>query len=310
MIVVKIPKSVMLELTYKCNHRCKFCYCPWENYENHPLYGKQDELTAANWLRVVTMLKALGIERIGLSGGEPLSKEGLFDLLRHIRDNGLQVVLITNGIFMNEGFISVFKEIGSSLLGIGLSLPGIATYSYHTGTESNNSEKVLYWIRRLSEEGITVHLNVTATLQNLHELSDIITKGFVSGAKALSLSRFVVGGRGSSFRDELSLSDEGVIQTLDIAERTLRMIDQRGVFMSKLPLCALPADRQYKRLRIGGVCGAARKTFTIDPSGYIRVCVQSAKRVGHIFSDDIVEVETVRGRQIVDRPSRSVCRDG
>jgi len=291
MKLIDIPKSAMLELTYKCNFKCKFCYCPWESSESLHLYEKREELSPDSWLRIIRLLKSYGVRRIGLSGGEPLAKNGLLYILEAINSDDIlkedmKFSLITNGTLLREEFVPIFKALRMEL---GISLPGLKTYSFHTSIEDMRFDAVLNWIARLSKEGIIVHLNVTATRKNLFELSDIIIQGFSAGAHSLSLSRFVAGGRGYDFRDDISLVDSDVIKMLDITENTLRLLNKSGILMSKLPICSLPTDRLYRNVRISSLCGAAKRTFTIDPSGYIRVCTQSSKRVGHIFSDTLIE---------------------
>lgn len=51
---MKFPKSVVLELTYRCNHKCLFCSCPWENNFSH--YEKGQELDVREWEKAIDIL--------------------------------------------------------------------------------------------------------------------------------------------------------------------------------------------------------------------------------------------------------------
>ena len=83
-----LPPSVVLELTYRCNHRCLFCSCPWEAPGS--AYPKGKELDLKEWMEVVDRLYAKGVRTFSVSGGEALLKDCLPELLVYIREEGLQ----------------------------------------------------------------------------------------------------------------------------------------------------------------------------------------------------------------------------
>ena len=87
MKIVPLPKSVALELTYRCNHKCKFCSCPWD--APNSVYPKGEELSVCEWTKVVDILYSKGIESFSISGGEVLLKKGLRQFLGIL---GLKVI--------------------------------------------------------------------------------------------------------------------------------------------------------------------------------------------------------------------------
>jgi len=292
MNAVIFPKTAILELTYECNHQCKFCSCPWENTENPNLFfEKKEELSISQWKKALSILEQYGIENVGISGGEALLKEGLGDLLLYIRENtnlnkDKKITLISNGEAMNETFLALFVDVGVHL---SLSLPGLDTFAEHTGSINNSASNVLHWIKRASEEGITTTVNVTATKQNIRELYEIIANAFLAGSDTLLLNRFLVGGRGISYKDELSLSREELKEALNIADTILEASGRVGAMGTETPPCAFDW-KEYKHLATGSICAAAKHNgfFVIDPSGYIRACNHSPKRLGHIFEKMII----------------------
>ena len=51
---ITFPKTAILEITYACNHGCKFCSCPWENTENENVFfEKREELTIDDWKKAL-----------------------------------------------------------------------------------------------------------------------------------------------------------------------------------------------------------------------------------------------------------------
>jgi len=79
-------------------------------------YSKEDELTLDGWKAALSALEALGVRQVGISGGEPLLKDCLVGLLRHIRERtglneGQGINVVSNGKLMDEDTLSVFMEI-------------------------------------------------------------------------------------------------------------------------------------------------------------------------------------------------------
>ena len=70
-----LPKSVALELTYKCNHHCLFCSCPW--YAPNSSYPLGKELSTTQWKWVIEKLYDYGVKTFSLSGGEALLRDDL-----------------------------------------------------------------------------------------------------------------------------------------------------------------------------------------------------------------------------------------
>ena len=291
-IRVKFPETAVLELTYECNQKCIFCSCPWENTEIASFfYEKRKELSIDDWKKALLILEGSGVSRVAFSGGEALLKEGLADLLYYIRsDTELnqdeKIVVISNGAAMNERFLSIFKETGVHL---SLSLPGLLTFPYHVGTDANTAENVLHWLTRAKEESVETTVNITVTKRNFHEFYETIANGLIAGADTVLLNRFLVGGRGIKYQAELSLSKEEMIAVLDIAEDVLELSKRIGSVGTEYPLCLIKESRKkFKRLQIGSLCAAAKEFFVLDPSGFIRTCNHSPKRVGYIFDDQII----------------------
>jgi len=292
MNTVKLPKSVVLEMTYQCNQQCIFCSCPWENTENAALfYEKRKELSIEEWKKALKILEESGVRHVSISGGEALLKEGLDDLLHYIRENtklnrGQKIVVISNGAAMSERFLSLFKETDVHL---SLSMPGLLTYPYHTGFGANTASNVLHWLTRSKEESIETTVNITVTKQNFNELYETIANGLIAGADTLLLNRFLVGGRGVTYQKELSLSKEEMRSILDTAEDVLALSKRIGSVGTEYPLCIIKeGGKTYKQLNVGSRCAAGKEFFVVDPSGYIRTCNHSPKRIGYIFDEQIV----------------------
>ena len=286
---VYIPASVVLELTYRCNHRCLFCSCPWEaETADAPKYKKDKELRFEDWKKVLDKLHTLGVKYITISGGEALLKDCLMDLLEYIRSENIynrneSIVLISNGLLMDETFLKAFKKYNVHL---SLSLPGLHTFERHTGVD--NAAGVLRWLGEARKMGITTTVNVTVTNINYGELYETVANGLLAGADMVLLNRFLAGGRGLSHVKELSLTREQLNGMLDITEEILQLSNRNGSVGTEFPRCVINDIQKYKRLKIGSLCAAAKSFFVIDPAGWVRACNHSPRKVGHVFDEKMI----------------------
>lgn len=286
---IVIPKTAILELTYRCNHFCKFCSCPWEvEADGYQRYTKGKEMSLEEWKQALNVLQGLGIENISISGGEALLSPYLLDLLEYIRNGdmfnkGVDIVLISNGLLMNEVYLKAFKQYGVHL---SMSLPGIDTFAKHTGVD--NAAGVLHWFEEAKNIGLHTTVNVTVTQLNYHELFNTLAMSLIAGADTVLLNRFLPGGRGLTYVDELMLSREQLNGMLDIAEEVLEHSGRTGSVGTEFPRCVINNIDKYKRLNISTMCAAAKEFFVVDPSGYVRVCNHSPRKVGHILDTAIV----------------------
>jgi len=300
--IPSLPKTAVLELTYKCNHKCLYCSCPWElpagpdgrNFQEvdlngYPKFEKGEELNLSEWKKAMDILEQNGVQSLSLSGGETLLKPELPEIIAYIREKnvfnkGRYIVVISNGLAMNEEYLSLFKKYKVHL---SLSLPGINTFEKHTGVD--NALGVLHWFKRAEQEGVQTTANVTVTNINYHELRETLSYALIAGADTLLLNRFLIGGRGVCYQDELSLTHDQIRGMLDTAEEVLAKAGRYGGAGTEIPFCVLKKyEHLYEHLNIGFLCAAAKRFFVVDPSGSIRACNHSPRKVGHIFNQPLI----------------------
>ena len=99
------PTGAQLELTYKCNQRCRHCY------NKSGECTDKSELSIDEWKKVARELGELGIFQCVLSGGEPtLLGDSLFEIMDILNEYGVKFIVITNGMLINEKNIEKFKK--------------------------------------------------------------------------------------------------------------------------------------------------------------------------------------------------------
>jgi pyrroloquinoline quinone biosynthesis protein E len=97
---------MVAELTYRCPLHCAFCSNPVD-------FAKvQSELSTEEWFRVLGEARALGAVQLGLTGGEPLSRPDLEQIVGEAHRLGFYTNLITSGVGLNETRMRALKDAG------------------------------------------------------------------------------------------------------------------------------------------------------------------------------------------------------
>jgi pyrroloquinoline quinone biosynthesis protein E len=100
------PLWLLAELTYRCPLHCVFCYNPTR------YAAVQNELNTAQWVDVMTQARKLGAAQLGFSGGEPLLRDDLEELVQEAHRLGYYTNLITSGVGLNAARAQRLKDAG------------------------------------------------------------------------------------------------------------------------------------------------------------------------------------------------------
>ena len=90
---MNLPRVLTAELTYRCNHTCLFCSCPWEADRTI----KATELSAGEWVDVFRAVRQRGVEQVTFSGGEATLRDDFFEILDAAKELGFSIGVISNG---------------------------------------------------------------------------------------------------------------------------------------------------------------------------------------------------------------------
>jgi len=98
----RVPLHGTLELTFRCNMRCGFCYCPAT-----PESSPEPELSAQELRRIVDEIAGAGCLTLLLTGGEPLVRPDFKEIYTFVRKQGIFITLFTNGTCLHEDVADV-----------------------------------------------------------------------------------------------------------------------------------------------------------------------------------------------------------
>lgn len=131
------PLWLLAEVTHSCPLQCPYCSNPLN------LVAKKDELDTEGWFRVLHEARKIGATQLGFSGGEPLLRKDLGDLIGEARRLGYYTNLITSGVGMDADKVAHFKEQGLDHIQISFQSDDMALNDYLAGCDSYEQKKAM-----------------------------------------------------------------------------------------------------------------------------------------------------------------------
>ncbi len=181
----------------RCNLRCVHCYSHSrdQEYSGH--------LDHAEGIALIDDLAAFGVPVILFSGGEPLMRPDILELIAHARGKGCRAVLSTNGTLITPEVAGQLKDVGLSYVGV--SLDGLrATNDRFRGVQGA-FDKALAGIRTCLETGIKVGLRFTINRRNAADIDGMFDLIASEGIPRVCFYHLAYTGRGSKLvRDDLT----------------------------------------------------------------------------------------------------------
>jgi len=204
------PRWLLAELTYKCPLQCPYCSNPLD-YAKH-----NNEISTEDWKRVLSEARKMGAVQLGFSGGEPLVRQDLTELVKHARELGYYTNLITSGYGLTEEKILQLKEAGLDHIQVSIQASTQDLNDHIAGTESfQNKQEVA---RLVKKNGYPMVLCVVIHRENIHQMADILKMAEELGADYLELANTQYYGWAHVNRDLLMPSKEQYQEAETIAQ--------------------------------------------------------------------------------------------
>jgi pyrroloquinoline quinone biosynthesis protein E len=160
------PLWLLAELTYRCPLQCPYCSNPIE------IAKYRDELDTDTWIRVLREARSMGAAQLGFSGGEPLLRADLEDLITEARGLGYYSNLITSGVGMDEARVASFKAAGLDHIQISFQASDEELNNFLGGTASFQHK--LAMARAVKQHEYPMVLNIVIHRHNIDLIEDII----------------------------------------------------------------------------------------------------------------------------------------
>lgn len=242
--VVPTPRIVFWETTGACNLRCIHCRREWEDAtdrELSTLEAKQlliDPISNARWHSILVF-----------SGGEPLMRSDLFELIEYAAHRGLTPAVATNATQVNDSIAQRFSELGVSRVSVSLDGSSADTHDRFRGLPGSFDD-ALRGIRALRKANVEVQINVTFTKANLEDAPAMLDLVQALDACAIHVFLLVPVGCGVDLPESIRLEPAQV-------ERLLTYFDeQAGARNLEIRATCAP---QAQRIRMQRAAARERK---------------------------------------------------
>jgi len=269
---IGFPAHPVWEMTSACNLHCIHC---------HALGGKpaDDELTTEEAKRLMDQLAEVSEFRmIAFTGGEPLVRDDLFELLAYAQNLGFTNTLATNAALIDDEVARDLRRYGVVIGAVSLDGFDAATHDY-VRNQPGAFEAALRGIRALRRAGIPLHINITAMEYNMDQLESMMALVDELGTAILIMYQLVPVGRGRSIGEAaLDLgANERLTRFMAQAQRTTRAIMEPVAGPQYWPFLLQRAGiKSGPLLRLAETvfhgCAAGRGFVYIKPNGEIWPC--------------------------------------
>lgn len=275
------PKVLVAELTYRCPLRCAYC-------SNPVPVPKQDELSTEGWLGVVEQAKALGVQQIHFTGGEPMLRGDVERIVAHSSSCGLYPTLVTSGLHGGStsallGRIDRMAQSGLRALQVSFQDVDPSAATAIAGRDALQSKLAV--ARRARQLGVSLTFNVVLHAKNLSRLQSFIDLAVDLCADRVELAHVQYHGWAAVNRAALIPS----LEQIQEARKTIAAAKLRH--SARIDILTVMADLHADRVKscMGGLGTTA---LVVQPGGAVLPC--------HGAACWPLEVENVRSRSLSD----------
>jgi len=251
------PLALIAELTHRCPLHCVYCSNPLE------LQARNLEISTEDWSRVFQEAAQLGVLQADFTGGEPLARTDIIDLVRAARAAGLYVNLITSGLPLDETKLSAL--IAAGLDHIQLSFQGAqeGISNEISGTKSHGQKlRVLKWIK---QHRVALTLNFVIHRRNIDQLEEMVALAESSSATRIEFANVQYYGWAFANRENLLPIREQLDRSMAIIKREQERLEGRIRVEYVVP----DYYAKYPKPCMGGW---GRKLMLITPTGDALPC--------------------------------------
>jgi AdoMet-dependent heme synthase len=274
--------SISWNLTKRCNLNCDHCYLDAEFRGGL----RTDELNTEECFRVIDQIAEVNPNAfLILTGGEPLLRPDIYQIIRYAADRKFMVVLGTNGTLINRANALKIKEAGAHGVGISIDSMDAGKHDKFRGVQ-NAWDQSMEAFNVMNEVGIDFLIQMSVSEMNYKEIPDVVAFSEKIGAIAFNLYFLVCTGRGQGNTDISNAAYEEALKMLYEQQMKYKgrlMINSKCAPQYKRVVYENDPDSVYTRTYSGG-CPAATHYSRISPEGNLTPCPFIEESVGSLKS--------------------------
>jgi pyrroloquinoline quinone biosynthesis protein E len=272
------PLALIAELTHRCPLHCVYCSNPLE------LKNRANELSTDVWSRIFQEAADTGVLQADFTGGEPLTRRDITDLVRAARAAGLYVSLITSGMPLDEARLASLVEAGLDHLQLSFQGAREETANEISGTKAHAHKlRVLEWLKHVR---VAVTLNFVIHRRNIDRIPDMLKLAESSSATRVEFANVQYYGWAFANRESLLPTGEQLNHSVEF----LKHAQERLKGKLRIEFVVPDYYAKYPKSCMGGW---GRKLMLITPGGDALPCHAAQVIPGLRF-------ENVRNRSLRD----------
>lgn len=262
--------AVTWEITSKCNAKCVFCYS--KKYRNN----KEDSLFWEKIQQIAVEMKNLGVWSIQITGGEPLMRKDIFEILKLFKDLRFRVHLTTNGMLLTPFAIKKLASLRIDEITVSVHTLREKVFEKLWGVKKYFLKKQIENILRMKEAGINVNISVVITKYNINEY---LPMEFFWKDKGILNVKWNIVTPGIEDKETLNLTP-GVEQLESF---------YRNLYKNKKINYRIIKFNDSKKITYR--CNAGINHLSIDWNGNVYPCtILTRYKVGNIFKDSLKRI--------------------
>jgi putative heme d1 biosynthesis radical SAM protein NirJ2 len=266
--------------TNACNLNCPHCY----RDAGKPAEG---ELTTSEAKTLIEQIKEAGFRIMVFSGGEPLLREDIFELVKHASDSGLRTVFGTNGMLLTRDVVQKLIDASASAMGISLDSADSEKHDKFRGIPGAYN-LTMEGMKNCREMGLKFQIHTTVMDWNYDEIEKITHLAIEVGASAHHVFFLVPTGRAAHLAS-------GIMNAKKYEQLLERLMDkQKEISIELKPTCAPQFMRIAKQkgmnMRFTRGCIAGIAYCIISPIGNVQPCAYLDKKVGNVKETSFIEI--------------------
>jgi radical SAM protein with 4Fe4S-binding SPASM domain len=189
------PHLIAFEVTRRCRFNCLHCRAD-------PSAGSEQELTTDQCKKILASVAKFSKPAVTLTGGEPMERDDIYELIRHGRQLRLRMVLASCGYLINDESIAKLKDAG--VVGLSLSLDGCAAETHDKIRQAEGAfDAVIRAAEIAGRAGMSFQINTTISKANIDEIAGIVELARRLGAHCFNAFVLVPAGRGAEAADAI-----------------------------------------------------------------------------------------------------------
>ncbi len=263
------PLGCQLELTHKCNLRCKQCY--------NKSGGGQPDIPMEKWLDVAKQLVDIGVFECVMSGGEPLLLgDDLYRIMDVLHDGGVRFVIVTNGMLMDEHVIDRLSKYDYYWVQVSIDGSRPEIHDKIRGVKGS-WKRAVNAAKLVSQVGMPLVVSHVIQKDNMDYVDEMIETSYLLGARRMITGRFTYTGRAIENRKDIDISKKKMDQIYQLLKR------RHDQYTGSMEIMTSTDPVFYLRYRILEPCNV----ILIRPNGDVKLDCVLPFKIGNVMDESL-----------------------